>query len=191
MLEHLCPACGAPSLSMPVLADRAADGVDEAALSFLLRRALEDKRKEEQPAKEKEEEERKQKVLDSLEQKLQQLLHESCSSSVQRRKRKKRRKKRLPRAPRPVAWHHGRNGPEGLLRAHHRQRQLHGQGWFYWLRFTSCVFPLVCLQARDVRHHGRYGPEVLLRDRARRRHRQWPVYGWFCWILHLALSSLP
>ena len=46
-------------------------------------------RKEEQLAKEKEEE-RKQKVLDSLEQKLQQFLHESSSSSVQRRKRKKR-----------------------------------------------------------------------------------------------------
>ena len=100
VLEHSCPACGAPSLSMRVLADRAADGVDEAALSFLLWRALEDKRKEEQLAKEKEEE-RKQKVLDSLEQKLQQLLHESSSSSVQRRKRKKRRKRRLPRAPRP------------------------------------------------------------------------------------------
>ena len=115
-----------------------------------------------------------------------------ASSQARRRKRKKRRKRRLPRAPRPrpVAWHHGRYGPEGLLRAHRRLRQLHGQGWFYWLRYTSCVFPLGCWQARDVRHHGRYGPKGFLRDSARRRHRQWPVYVWFCWILHLALSSL-
>ena len=75
------PSPGVPSVPVPLLAAPAADGVDEAALSFLLRRALEDKRKEEQLAKEKEEE-RKQKVLDSLEQKLQQLLHESSSSSV-------------------------------------------------------------------------------------------------------------
>ena len=71
---------------------------------------LEDKRKEEQLAKEKEEE-RKQKVLDSLEQKLQQMLHESSSSAVRKRKRKKRRKRRTPRtSSRP-------------LRGRRRQRQ--------------------------------------------------------------------
>ena len=59
----------------------------------------------------------------------------------------------------PDARHHGRYQPEGLLRAHRRQWQLQGQRWFYWLRYTSCVFPLACRHARDVRHHGRYGPE--------------------------------
>ena len=87
-------AAGVPSVAAPLLA-APADGVDEAALSFLQRRSLEDKRKEEQL--EKKEEERKQKVLDSLEQKLQQMLHESSSSAVRRRKRKKRRKRRTPR----------------------------------------------------------------------------------------------
>ena len=75
-----------------------------------------------------------------------------------------------------------------FLCALRRQRQLLGQDWFYWLRYTSCVFSLVCRQARDVRHHGRYGLKGLLRRRARRR--QSHVYGWFCWFLHLALSSL-
>ena len=93
-------AAGEPSVAAPLLAAPAADGVDEAALSFLLQRALEDKRKEEQLAKEKEEE-RKQKVLESLEQMLQQmpqqiLGHKSSSSAVQRMKRKKRRKRRTP-----------------------------------------------------------------------------------------------
>ena len=37
-------------------------------------------------------------MLDSLEQKLQQMLHESSSSDVRRRKRKKRRKKKTPKA---------------------------------------------------------------------------------------------
>ena len=36
----------------------------------------------------------------------------------------------LPWFAGPDARHHGRYEPEGLLRAHRRQRQLHGQGWF-------------------------------------------------------------
>ena len=105
------PSLGVPLVAAPLLAAPAADCVDEAALSFLLQRALEDKRKEEQLAKE-EKEKRKQMVLDSLEQTLQQMLgHESSSSAVQRRKRKKRRKRRLPRSPRP------------LLRGRARRRQ--------------------------------------------------------------------
>ena len=50
------PSPRVPSVAAPLLAAPMADGVDEAALSFLLQRALEDKRKEEQLAKEKEEE---------------------------------------------------------------------------------------------------------------------------------------
>ena len=109
------PSPGVPSVAAPLLAAPAADGVDEAALSFLQRRALEDKRKEEQLAKEKEEE-RNHKVLDSLEQKLQQMLHESSSSAV--RKRKRKRKKRKRRTPRTSS--RSSCGP-----ARRRQRQLH------------------------------------------------------------------
>ena len=106
----------APSVARPALAGQAADGVDEAALSFLLRRALEDKRKEEQLAKE-EEEERKRQVWDSLEQKFQQLLYESSSSTVRKRKRKrkKRRKRRTPRT----------SSRSSCGRARRRQRQWH------------------------------------------------------------------
>ena len=160
-----------------VLPDLGGEVVHDATLvAFLVRQTLLEREEEKRKEKEEEEEERRRKALDSIEQMLEQMLEdsalrESSSSAVQRTKRKKKRKKRLPRAPRPrpVARHHGRYEPEGLLRAHRRQRQLRGQGWFYWLRYTSCVFPLVCWQARDVRHHGRYGPEGLLRDRARRR----------------------
>ena len=102
----------APSVARPALAAPAADGVDEAALSFLLRRALEDKRKEEQLAKEKEEEMKRQ-VWDSLELKFQQMLHESSSSTGRKRKRKKRRKRRTPRT----------SSLPGLARR--RQRQWH------------------------------------------------------------------
>ena len=57
------------------------------------------------------------------------------------------------------ALHLGRYGPDGHSCAC-RHRQLHGQGWFYyWLRYTSCVFPLGCRQVCDVLHHGQYGPE--------------------------------
>ena len=128
----------APSVARPALAAPAADGVDEAALSFLLRRALEDKRKEEQLAKEKEEE-RKQKVLDLIEQKLQQMLHESSSSTGRKRKRKKRRKRRTPRT----------SSLPGRARRRHRQ-------WHVSLRHVVDVpvvrfvlFPQVLISSND------------------------------------------
>ena len=45
-LEALCPVDGVPSLSTPVLADRAADGVDSSSLRFLTASALEARREE-------------------------------------------------------------------------------------------------------------------------------------------------
>ena len=89
------------------------------------------------------------------------------------RKSKKRRKKKLPRTCRlPRQWHVRKAGDAGcaaprvmlpsfvdttkmlgilvgmdqndsFLCALRRQRQLHGQRWFYWLRYTSCVFSFV------------------------------------------------
>ena len=48
-LEALCPDDGgAPSLSLPGLADRAAEVVDASCLAFLVRRAVEDKEEEEE-----------------------------------------------------------------------------------------------------------------------------------------------
>ena len=124
-------AAGEPSVATPLLAAPAAEGVDEAALSFLLQRALEDKRKEEQLAKEKEEEEEEEEVRDAEEQVLLQeverrewvqavdersgqtyfcncrtratrwTLPSSSSSGMRRRKRKKRSKKKLLKAPLP------------------------------------------------------------------------------------------
>ena len=66
VLEHPCPACGAPSLPLPVLADSAADGVDSSSLQFLTASALEARR---------EEEEEKKKAKEEREERLMQVIH--------------------------------------------------------------------------------------------------------------------
>ena len=56
-LEALCPDdVGAPSLSLPGLADRAAEVVDSSSLRFLTASALEARRKEEEEKKKKKKE---------------------------------------------------------------------------------------------------------------------------------------
>ena len=63
-----CPACGAPSLSLPVLADRAADGVDSSSVQFLTASALEARREEEEEKKAKEE--RKERLMQVIHRKV-------------------------------------------------------------------------------------------------------------------------
>ena len=97
--EHAACPCssGAPPLSMPILADRAADGVDSSSLRFPTASALEARRKEEE---EKKEQKRKDKELEAHLAKWGLKPVPKGSSSffgpMVKRKRKKRRKKRLP-----------------------------------------------------------------------------------------------
>ena len=105
-----------PSLSLPVLADRAAEVVDSSSLRFLTASALEARRKEEEEEEEEEnkEKEKRSAVLVEAAVALEQarLLTEQMS---RRRKRKKRRKRRTPRTSscpsrcrarrRPRRWH--------------------------------------------------------------------------------------
>ena len=127
-----CPDSGAPSLALAVLGG-CGDGVDESCLAFLVRRAVEDKKKEEEKAKVqklKEEKEEKRmlringKVRDDLP--LTHAEHEawrrwigiapassSSSSAGKKRKRKKKRKKRVPRT----------SSYSSCCRARRRQRQ--------------------------------------------------------------------
>ena len=98
-LEAHCPGGGvAPSLSLPVLADRAADGADSSSLRFLTASALEARRKEEE---EEEEQERKDKALRCIWPSggLKPVPKGSPSffGAVVKRKRKKRKKRKLPR----------------------------------------------------------------------------------------------
>ena len=101
-LEALCPDDdGAPSLSMPVLADRAADGVDSSSLQFLTASALEDRREEEERRKREEQEELhplravppERRTPEQVMRITDILLHRGT-------KRKRRRKRRTPRTPR-------------------------------------------------------------------------------------------
>ena len=115
-----------PSVARPAMAAPTADGVDAAALSFLVAHSLaqqeKEKVKENERAKVKrnkeEKEERRMKSINEMVRVELPVTHEereawrrwiassSSSSSGKRRKRKKRRKKRLLRAPRPQrsAW---------------------------------------------------------------------------------------
>ena len=115
-LEALCPDDDdAPSLSLPVLADRAADGVDSSSLRFLTASALEARRKEEDEERRKVEEQEKLKTMTEEEarRELRTLLavpaprrtaeqeerSRACRAvlAAHKRKKKKRRKKKLPK----------------------------------------------------------------------------------------------
>ena len=124
-LEALCPDdCVVPSLSMPVLADRAADGVDASCLTFLVSRAVEDKKKDEEEEREQEEVKRLEEAVVTRMQRLEAevmkytgrdrlsdlenaavtlVVHSNVLKKrrERRRKRKKRSKKKLPKAPLP------------------------------------------------------------------------------------------
>ena len=112
-------------------------------------------------------------MLDSLEQKLQQMLHESSSSSVQKRKRKKRRKRRTPRT----------SSRSSCGRAFRRQTAVgmfSGSPGDFLLR---AVFPSVVVRPEM--------PCIMagmdLKDRL-----QWHLQGWVLLVLMLlALCSFP
>ena len=93
-----CPcSSGVPSLSLPVLADRAAEVVDSSSLRFLTASALEARSKEEEEKKKEKEKEKRLAVHVEAAVALERarLLLEQAGK---RRKRKKRRKKKLPKA---------------------------------------------------------------------------------------------
>ena len=131
-LEALCPDDdGAQSLSLPSLADRAAEEVDSSSLRFLTASALEARRREEE-----EEKEKKRKVVVEVLARAQERVRNGLPLSSaedaasrqwsglppkqeKRRKRKKRRKRRTPRSPRPLLG----------ARARRRQRQWHDPGF--------------------------------------------------------------
>ena len=141
------------------------DGVDRTALSFLLRRAVEDRKREEEE-KEKEKARKKKEAQEKADLELakrdpwwaQHLAdmkameeRSNKASSSSKRKRKKRRKRWTPRT----------SSLPG--RARRRQRQ-----WFACSAgFTGDDVPRVMFlsggrQAHDAPHHGRYGPEGQL-----------------------------
>ena len=91
-LEAVFSVDGAPSLSLPVLADRAAQVVDATCLAFLVRCAVEDRKKEEEEVEAEKKEKAKAEVSRSL-----MRLFQASSSSSSPRKRKKRRKRKTPK----------------------------------------------------------------------------------------------
>ena len=117
-LEALClDDAGAPSLSLPGLADRAAEVVDSSSLRFLTASALEARRKEEDEERRKVEEQEKLKTMTEEEARLelrtllavpaprrtaeQEERSRACRAvlaAAHKRKKKKRRKKKLPKA---------------------------------------------------------------------------------------------
>ena len=148
-----------PLLAVPVLAG--GDGVDRTALSFLVRRAVEDRKREEEE-KEKEKARKKKEAQEKADLELakrdpwwaqhfadMKAMEErrNKASSSSKRKRKKRRKMRTPRT--------------SSLPGHARRQpwQWHVQCWFYWSRCTSRYVPFWRRLAQDAPHHGRYGPE--------------------------------
>ena len=179
--EHAACPCssGVPSLSLPVLADRAAEAVDSSSLRFLTASALEARREEE-------EEQEQEKVVEELDVHMRipwnQLTPDQravtsrpgafqawkawSAARAAGRRRKKRKKKKLPKTS-----SHSSSG-----RARRRQRQRHAR--------TRAVFPsfvgkpvLPCFVA------GMDQNDSFLRDScARRLHRQWQVQGWYCWF---------
>ena len=115
-LEALCPDDGgAPSLSLPSLADRAAEVVDSSSLRFLTASALEARRKEEEERRKVEEQEKlKTMTVEEARLELRTLLavpaprrtaeqeerSRACRAvlaAAHKRKKKKRRKKKLPK----------------------------------------------------------------------------------------------
>ena len=106
-----CPrSLGAHSLSLPSLADEAAEVVDASCLAFLVRRTFEDKKKVE-------EEKRKTKLQKDVAEAMDRA-RLSLEQAAKRRKRKKRRKRRTPRT----------SSRSLRGRARRRQRQWHACG---------------------------------------------------------------
>ena len=146
-LEALCPDDrGAPSLSLPVLADRAADGVDSSSLHILTASALKARRKEEEK-----EQERKDKALEVHLAKwgLKPVPKGSPSffGPVVKRKRKNRKKHKLPKSSSgrsPRAWKPGHYSSSSLVPVCHssvsglpeKYRKIAG----LW-ETTSSIFP--------------------------------------------------
>ena len=135
-------------LSLVLVALSSADeGVDAAALSFLVQQAVLAQEKEKE-----EEEKRKEKELQEMFARLTgEYLRElsQASSSSSPRRWKKRKKKKLPKTS-----SHSSSGC-----ARRRQRQWHARfAGFAGDDTTRAVF-LVCLHAQDARLLGRYEPE--------------------------------
>ena len=178
------PSPGVPSVAAPLLAAPMADGVEEAALSFLLQRALEDKRKEEQLAKEKEEEVRdaeEQVLLQEVERRewvqavdersgrsylynyrtlaTRWTIPSSSSSGKSKRKRKKKRKRKTPKnfyLVRPRS-----SSTTAVLCA--------------WLVILVLLLAL-CSFLRSSSPRCYSWAVMYQKDRY-----QWPLHGWFCW----------
>ena len=172
----------APSVARPALAAPTADGVDAAALSFLVAQSLaqqekEKKEEEEQAKVKRNEEEKEESRMKRINEKVRvelpvipkereawrrSIASSSSSSSGKMRKWKKRRKRKLPlnsSRPRFAAQHLGRYGPEGHFAATQRPLPLpalYALGNLDFLRATGIWYLLVrCLSRR--RSTGKFG----------------------------------
>ena len=167
MSEHAACPCttGAPPLSSPVLADRAADVVDSSSLRFLTASALETRREEEERQKREEQEELNSLRAVPVERRTHQQVKRITYLLLNRGAKRKRKK-----LPRPSSS----RGP-----AHRRQRQWHFHCWLRWFYAYAVSSSLVGrpklldtmdgLDQNDSIH--------CARRRLWLRHMQ----SWFCW----------
>ena len=181
-------AAPGPLLAVPVLAG--GDGVDGTALSFLVQRAVEDRKREEEEKERKKKEAQEKADLELAKRDPWWAQHLYKASSSSKRKRKKRRKRRTARTSslpgrarrRQRQWFACSAGFTGdyvprvmflsgvvrptmlrIMAGMVQKDSCSGMARLVLLmtvHFVLCFLP--SLQARDARHHGRYGPVGLV-----------------------------
>ena len=148
-----------PTPGLPVLAGALGEAVDPSSLSFLVRRAVEDRKREEEEKERKKKEAQEKADLELAKRDPWWAQHladmkamqkrsgiPSSASSSSKRKRKKRRKKRLPRTssfPCSSRARRVRGDPGCLFSVLFGMHGWHhvALGWLCWLRCASAVFP--------------------------------------------------